>query len=235
GLGTRRTPGRAARRRPASRDIARARRAGNGDAGAERSLGDRPAARRAQPGGPLSRADGRNGARTRHNLAGGSGMNLIVVEMRRALHRRVVRVLIVLALLACTAAGIIVFVDSAGKTLAELQVGSEQHPALMRNWWIAGTGDGALMISLFFLLLGGLFGGASVTGAEWRAGTVTTLLTWEPRRARVHLSRTAACAILAALISFALQAVFLASLLPAVIANGSSAGTDAGWWGSLIV
>jgi hypothetical protein len=162
-------------------------------------------------------------------------MNLIVVEMRRALHRRVVRALIVLALLACTVAGVIVFADSAGKTLAELRVGDELHPALMRNWWIAGTGDGALMISLFFLLLGGLFGGASVTGAEWRAGTVTTVLTWEPRRVRFHLSRTAACAILAALISFALQAVFLASLLPAVIANGSSTGTDAGWWVSLIV
>ena len=82
-------------------------------------------------------------------------MNLIVVEMRRALHRRVVRVLIVLALLACTAAGIIVFADSAGKTVGELQFGDDLHPALMRNWWIAGTGDGALMISLFFLLLGG--------------------------------------------------------------------------------
>ena len=162
-------------------------------------------------------------------------MNLIVVEMRRALHRRVVRVLIVLALLACTAAGIIVFADSTGKTLGELQYGGEFHPALMRNWWIAGTADGALMISLIFLLLGGLFGGASVAGAEWRAGTVTTALTWEPRRVRFHLSRTAACAILAALISFALQTVFLASLLPAVIANGSSAGTDAGWWASLVV
>ncbi|MDP9332055.1 MAG: hypothetical protein M3Q30_01900 [Actinomycetota bacterium] len=162
-------------------------------------------------------------------------MNLLVVEMRRALHRRVVRVLIVLALFACTAAGIIAFADSAGKTLAELQVGGQDHPAVMRDWWIAGTGDGVLMISVFFLILGGLFGGASVAGAEWRAGTVTTVLTWEPRRARVHLSRTAACAILAALISFALQAVFLASLLPAVLANGSSAGTDAGWWISLIV
>ncbi len=162
-------------------------------------------------------------------------MNLLVVEMRRALHRRVVRVLIVLALFGCAAAGIIVFADSAGKTLAELGVGGEPHPAIMRNWWIAGTGDGALMISLFFLLLGGVFGGASVAGAEWRAGTVTTVLTWEPRRVRVHLSRTAACAILAALISFALQGVFLASLLPAVLANGSSAGIDAGWWVSLIV
>ena len=89
----------------------------------------------------------------------------------------------------------------------------------MRDWWMPGSADGALGIASLFLVLGGLFGGATVAGAEWRAGTVTTLLTWEPRRLRVHLSRCAACAVLAAVISFALQAVFLASLLPAVLAT----------------
>jgi hypothetical protein len=162
-------------------------------------------------------------------------MNLVVVEMRRALHRPVVRGLIILALLACTAAGILAFTDSVGKTVGELQFGDQHHPAMMRDWWIAGTAEGALVISFFFLVLGGFFGGASVAGAEWRAGTVATVLTWEPRRVRVHLSRTAACAILAALISFALQAVFLAALLPAVLANGSTAGTDGAWWVSLLV
>src|SRR5439155_11533186 len=196
-LAPRGTSGRAAQRRRPCRNITQERGARYRDARAERSLGDRPTARGAQPRGTVSRADRCSGAGVRINLGGGSGMNLIVVEMRRALHRRVVRVLIVLALLACTAAGIIVFADSAGKTVGELQFGDDLHPALMRNWWIAGTGDGALMISLFFLLLGGLFGGASVTGAEWRSGTVTTVLTWEPRRVRFHLSRTAACAILA--------------------------------------
>jgi hypothetical protein len=162
-------------------------------------------------------------------------MNLVIVEMRRALHRPVVRVLIVLALLACVAAGIIAFTSSAGKTIYELHARGETHPAVMRDWWIAGAADGAIVISFFFLVLGGFFGGASVAGAEWRAGTVATVLTWEPRRVRMHLSRTAACAILAAFISFALQAVFLAAFLPAVLAHGSTAGADGAWWVSLLV
>src|SRR4029079_9965827 len=84
-------------------------------------------------------------------------------------------------------------------------------------------------------ILGGFFGGASVAGAEWRAGTITTVLTWEPRRVRLHLTRTAACAILAALISLVLQSVFLAAFLPSVFAHGSTAGVDAAWVSSLVI
>ena len=161
-------------------------------------------------------------------------MNLLLVEMRRALHRRVVHVLLLLALLACVLAGIIAFTDSIDKTVVELQYEGQTHPAVLRDWWVSGNADGALIIPFFFLVLGGFFGGASVAGAEWRAGTVGTVLTWEPRRVRVHLSRTAACAILAAFFAFLVQAVFLASLLPAVLANGTTAGVDGSWWVALV-
>ena len=157
-------------------------------------------------------------------------MNLLVVETRRALHRRVVRVLIMLALVGCAVVGVIAYVDSAGKSLIELQLNGQHHPAIMRDWWIAGSGDGFLSVGAIFLILGSLVGGATVAGAEWRAGTVTTLLTWEPRRVHVHLSRTAACAILAFAISLLLQIVFLAALLPAALWNGSTAGLDTHWW-----
>jgi|tagenome__1003787_1003787.scaffolds.fasta_scaffold20698436_1 hypothetical protein len=160
-------------------------------------------------------------------------MNLLLVEMQRALQRRVVRVLILLALIGCAVIGVIAFTSSVGKTLAQLQLNEQHHPAVMRDWWVAGTADGVLSIASFFLLLGGFFGGSSVAGAEWRAGTVTTVLTWEPRRVRLQLTRTAACAILAAGIAFALQVVFLASLLPATLANGSTANVDGAWWFSL--
>jgi ABC-2 type transport system permease protein len=154
--------------------------------------------------------------------------------MRRALHRHVVWVLIALALVGCIATGVIAFVDSAGKSLAELHVNGASHPAVMRDWWIQGGEDPALGISFFFLLLFAFFGGASVAGAEWRAGTVTTVLTWEPRRLRVFASRTAACGVLAAIIAFAMQAIFLGFLLPAVLMHGSTAGTDSVWWTSLL-
>jgi ABC-2 type transport system permease protein len=161
-------------------------------------------------------------------------MNLLVVEMHQALQRRLVRVLILMALIGCAVVGVIAFTSSAGKSLAELQVNGHHHPAVMRDWWIVGGGDGALSVSSFFLLLGALVGGASVAGAEWRAGTITTVLTWEPRRVRLHLSRTAACGILAAVIAFALEIVFLGSLLPATLLNGSTANTDWHWWVSLV-
>jgi ABC-type transport system involved in multi-copper enzyme maturation permease subunit len=161
-------------------------------------------------------------------------MNLLLTEMRRARHRRVVRVLILLALVGCAVVGVIAFTSSSGRSLAELHADGATHPAVLRDWWIGAGGEGALTVASFFLLLGGLIGGATVAGAEWRAGTVTTLLTWEPRRVRVHLARTLACAILAFVISLVLQVVFLASLLPATLANGSTANADAPWWVSLV-
>ncbi len=157
-------------------------------------------------------------------------MNLLMVEMRRALTRRVVRVMILIALLACVLAGVIAFTSSSGRSLAQL---GALHPAVLTDWWVVEQSDGAVFISSFFLLLGTLFTGAAVAGGEWRAGTVVTVLTWEPRRVRLHLARTAACGILALVIGFLLEVVFLASFLPAVFAHGSTAGATVGWWTSL--
>ena len=83
-----------------------------------------------------------------------------------------------------------------------------------------GTSDGLLLTAAMFLVVGAAICGASVAGAEWRAGTITTVLTWEPSRLRLHAARTASAAILAFVIGFALQVVFLASPLPAVVLNG---------------
>ncbi len=50
------------------------------------------------------------------------------------------------------------------------------------------------------VILGALLIGASLTGAEWHAGTMTTLLTWEPRRMRVlAVKATVAVAVIATL------------------------------------
>jgi len=160
-------------------------------------------------------------------------VNLLAVEMRRALHRRVVWVLILIALVGCAFAGVVGFLSSTSKTIAELHTNGGAHPAVLTDWWGQAEGDSAVTIAATFLLIGGFFAGAAVAGAEWRAGTITTVLTWEPRRVRLNFSRTAACGILAFAISFALQVVFLASFLPAVFANGSTAGADGGWWTAL--
>jgi hypothetical protein len=153
---------------------------------------------------------------------------LLMSEMRRALHRRVVWVLIGLALIGCGLLGVIAFFDSAGKTVAELRAAGG-HPALMINW-TQPAGDNLLLVAAFPLALGAVFGGASFAGAEWKAGTITTVLTWEPRRGRVLAARMTAAFVLAAVIAFALTTLFLAAALPAVLTHGSTAGVDGEWW-----
>lgn len=160
-----------------------------------------------------------------------SGTSMLRIEMRRALRRRAIRVLIALGLAGCALAGVIAFASSAGKTILEMQeYGQTTHPAVMTDWWVSGGGDGMLALGFFFLLLGGLFGGATVAGAEWRFGTITTLLTWEPRRLHLHAARTASAGILAFVISLLLQVIFVVSFLPAVLANGTTEGADTAWW-----
>lgn len=158
--------------------------------------------------------------------------NLIRAEVRRALHRRVVWVLVALAFVGIGVLGAIAFFDSGGRTIAEMR--GDEHPAVMESWWLAADHGGILLIAVGPLLIGGLLGGASVVGAEWRAGTVTTLLTWEPRRLRVHAARAATVFVLATLFAVVLQTLFLASTVPAVLAHGTTAGVDGAWWAALV-
>jgi ABC-2 type transport system permease protein len=157
-------------------------------------------------------------------------MHLLLTEMRRALHRRLVWILIGLAIALSLTGGLIAFLDSAGGLTAAHLRGDDPHPAVMANWWVAGGGESWIAGGAFFLLIGGMIGGASVAGAEWRFGTVATTLTWEPRRSRLLTARIAAAALLAAAIALALQVVSLVLLMPAVALNGTSAGTDLDWW-----
>jgi hypothetical protein len=161
-------------------------------------------------------------------------MNLLMTEMRRALHRRAVRALIAIALVGCALAGTIGYLASRGKTIAQLRL-AQDSPAVMTNWWIVDDHVGVLSVAMFFLFLGGFFGGATVAGAEWRSGTITTALTWEPRRLRLHGARLSSGAILAFVISFGLQVVFLVSFVPAVIVNGTTDGVDGSFWLDLAV
>lgn len=161
-------------------------------------------------------------------------MILLMTEMRRALHRRAVRVLIAIALVGCGFAGLIGYLASRGKTIVQLRL-DEGNPAVMTNWWIADDHVGVLSVGMFFLFLGGFFAGATVAGAEWRAGTITTVLTWEPRRLRLHSARLTSGAVLAFVFSFGLQVIFLASLVPAVVFNGTAEGVDGSFWLNLAV
>jgi ABC-type transport system involved in multi-copper enzyme maturation permease subunit len=87
-------------------------------------------------------------------------------------------------------------------------------------------------MSPFAISLGWLLG-ASLVGAEWHAGTMATLLTWEPRRVRVLLAKLVAAGALAFTLAVVLQLLLGAALLPAGLLRGTTEGMDSGWMRSL--
>lgn len=190
-------------------------------------------------------------------------MNLFALEVRRALARRMVRVLVALAVLIIGLAGVLVFVNSragfdtdAALAQAERvragQLASceyEMGPGRCENFVppaeafvddhrfhltsLWENGDGAIGGAGFLLVVVALVAGASFIGAEWRFGSMATHLTWEPRRRRVLLSKIAAAAVVAAGAAVALQALLVVALLPAAFLRGTTAGADVTWLGDL--
>lgn len=77
--------------------------------------------------------------------------------------------------------------------------------------------------------------GASAVGAEYRAGTVGTILTWKPRRIRLLGARLAAAAIVAMAFFLIVHAVFIGAWTLGVALNGRSGGADADFWRDLVL
>ena len=154
-------------------------------------------------------------------------MTLLRLEIERSLRRRMVWVLVGVALLGIAILGLVAFFDSTDLDPGELERNGVTHPAVMTDWWIAGGADGVLLTGAIFLLMGGLIGGAGVVGGEWRSGSLATTLTWEPRRVRLLGTRLAAMALSAFGIAVLLQLVLLVALLPSVLVHGTTAGADA--------
>ena len=84
-------------------------------------------------------------------------------------------------------------------------------------------------LAFIFVSLGWLIG-ASFIGAEWHHRTLTTLLTWEPRRGRVVAAKGIVVALLTLLWITLLQAFFAAVIYPAAAFQGTLAGVDAEFW-----
>lgn len=111
----------------------------------------------------------------------------------------------------------------------------EQHvgaPVQDRRFHYENLSDVLVGMSAFAISLGWLLG-ASLVGAEWHAGTMATLLTWEPRRLRVLLAKLMAAGALAFTVTVVLQLLLGAALLPAGLLRGTTEGIDADWLRSL--
>lgn len=82
-------------------------------------------------------------------------------------------------------------------------------------------------------MLGAVALGASFVGAEWGTGAMTTLLTWEPRRGRVLVSKLVAGAVVCAAAAVGLIVLLCVVNLPAGTLRGSMDGLTGRWWGTL--
>ena len=140
-------------------------------------------------------------------------MRLFAVEVSRLLARRTTRVLVGLTIIGILLSGFLVLVRGAAPTLGAI------HAALI--------GTTAPFVLLAWVL------GATAIGAEWRAGTVATQLTWEPRRLRLLGGKAAAVAMVTFLLHLALQALVAGVLIPTSLARRSGQELDGRWFGEV--
>jgi hypothetical protein len=183
---------------------------------------------------------------------------LVLVEVRRFLARRLMRVIAVLALAGIVFATVAVFFNSsrddalpavrvvdhgngvfscAGTNVTSSGLPEDEQAAEELCRAMAAGTDSFRYVSLdeTWLAVGGQMVviawllGASFAGAEWHTGSMTTLLTWEPRRARVFLAKLAALLILVYLGSVAIELLIGVALWPVAVLRGTMAGVDAAW------
>jgi hypothetical protein len=141
---------------------------------------------------------------------------LLISELRRMWSRHLVRIVAGLALLGIAIAGVIVAIRSSPEAGADPRFPLTMLPDILKGTSIP-------------LILAGWLLGASYIGADWRAGTITTLLTWEPRRSRVIVVKVLACAFSVFALAIALQAVLGGVLGLDAAFRGTTEGIDATW------
>jgi len=134
---------------------------------------------------------------------------LVRAEFRRVLSRMLFRVLLLVVLGLTVFVCVIVFLKA-------------RHVAYGTALVIGfGVASGVL-----FTL--GVVVGASFVGAEWNSGSMSTLLTWEPRRGRVLAAKLVAAVVTTMAVSLLVVAVVVLLLLPSAALHGTTSGVP--WW-----
>ena len=75
--------------------------------------------------------------------------------------------------------------------------------------------------------------GASLAGAEFASRSMTTLLTWETRRGRVFLAKSATTVVATALLALGALALVVLAMLPALTVHGAPLQPNDPSWASL--
>ena len=117
-----------------------------------------------------------------------------------------------------------------GETLEQfcqeiVQPPTVSNPAFhLTQYRAVAEGLSGLFIALLIVL------GATSAGAEWHAGTVTTELTWEPRRTRLLVAKVTVAGAFAFVAFLAAEALLFGALAPAGLFRGTTDGIDARWF-----
>jgi ABC-type transport system involved in multi-copper enzyme maturation permease subunit len=143
---------------------------------------------------------------------------LLASEVRRMTSRRLFRVVVALAVFGIAVAAVIVAVRS--------------------NGTIGATGDRRFHLTFLSSVLGGISPlmiigawllGASFIGADWHAGTVATLMIWEPRRLRVMVAKLLACVAVVFLLVILFQVLLAGALTLVATLRGTTEGVGSVW------
>jgi hypothetical protein len=173
-------------------------------------------------------------------------IRMLKVEIRRAWARRLVWFLLLASLGAVVVIAVSLFATHdkpSGSdarpvpTFREDQFRSGSQVDPFRYTQVLGSDDsgaGGVLdaTSSIFLAVAALVG-ASLAGAEYRYGTMTTLLTWEPRRQRVMAAKLVAAASVGAALYVVMHATLALALVPVAALRGTFQGADAAFAGDV--
>lgn len=150
-------------------------------------------------------------------------ITLLDVEVRRYLARRLNRLFALIGLAAVALAGLLVFVNTSKESVEDQFLATDLAGTVQNDGGILAAAALAWVVISFVL-------GASFVGAEWRAGTMTTLLTWEPRRLRAFAAKALVAAGLGAAVVVVLDLLLFGVLWPSAVFHGTTEGVDADFW-----
>jgi ABC-2 type transport system permease protein len=159
---------------------------------------------------------------------------LLASEIRRFRARRVVEMGFATAL---GIAILVIVVATVRSTGAVAGPGVSDHTMRLVELWRVARGsiqhEAVLSVSAYvFILVVGI--AATGVGAEYRSGTIGTLLTWEPRRVRVALARIIAIVLVSVVIYVVVIGVFIGGWALGASWRGSTAGLGPDFWIDLV-
>lgn len=142
-------------------------------------------------------------------------IRLLGVELRRYAWRRSFRVFGLIAVGFIAVVATIVAFDS------EPGVEGQRFQLTTLTDIFGGTSIPLIILGLAF--------GASFIGAEWHAGTITPLLTWQPQRVLVFASKALAVLLAVIASALAIQTILGLALWLVAALRGTTEGADAAW------